>query len=312
LCDPPWVCFYGVDLPASTKIGPGFKIEHLNGIVVNPDVVIGKNCNIYNGVTIGKEKRGIREGCPTIADEVWIGANAVVVGRIQIGSDVLIAPGAYVNFDVPSHSIVLGNPAKIVAKENATEKYHNCMDCVKCNQSALSLKKIVVLQSPVYRKLKNTHVVKLLRSRHRKNFFEETETETAASAENTNVAQNKNYEKLREYYVSMLKMIDFIHFNSSVTEMVYNRYFHPKSSAVISITHRDIKDHRKRKNFDHDVLRITYLGPAKPFKGFQFLIGVLDDIWRETPGKFELHIYTNTNIEREYITHLRIFQLAQG
>lgn len=180
---------------------------------------------------------------------------------------------------------------------------HNCMDCVKCNQSALSLKKIVVLQSPVYRKLKNTRVVKLLRSRHRKNFFEETETETAASAENTNVAQNQNYEKLREYYVSMLKMIDFIHFNSSVTEMVYNRYFHPKNSAVISITHRDIKDHRKRKNFDHDVLRITYLGPAKPFKGFQFLIGVLDDIWRETPGKFELHIYTNTNVEREYITH---------
>ena len=180
---------------------------------------------------------------------------------------------------------------------------HNCMDCVKCNQSALSLKKIVVLQSPVYRKLKNTRVVKLLRSRHRKNFFEETETETAASAENTNVAQNQNYEKLREYYVSMLKMIDFIHFNSSVTEMIYNRYFHPKNSAVISITHRDIKDHRKRKNFDHDVLRITYLGPAKPFKGFQFLIGVLDDIWRETPGKFELHIYTNTNVEREYITH---------
>ena len=101
----------------------------------------------------------------------------------------------------------------------------------------------------------------------------------------------------------MLKIVDFIHFNSSVTEMVYNRYFHPKNSAVISITHRDIKDHRKRKNFDHDVLRITYLGPAKPFKGFQFLIGVLDDIWRETPGKFELHIYTNTNIEREYITH---------
>lgn len=180
---------------------------------------------------------------------------------------------------------------------------HNCMDCVKCNQSALSLKKIVVLQSPVYRKLKNTRVVKLLRSRHRKTFFEETETETAASAENTNVAQNQNYEKLREYYVSMLKMIDFIHFNSSVTEMVYNRYFHPKNSAVISITHRDIKDHRKRKNFDHDVLRVTYLGPAKPFKGFQFLIGVLDDIWRETPGKFELHIYTNTNVEREYITH---------
>ena len=74
---------------------------------------------------------------------------------------------------------------------------------------------------------------------------------------------------------------------------------------MISITHRDIKDHRKRKNFDHDVLRITYLGPAKPFKGFQFLIGVLDKLWQEDHGKFELHIYTNTNVEREYITHMQ-------
>ncbi len=178
---------------------------------------------------------------------------------------------------------------------------HGCMDCVGCNRSALSLKKITVLQSHIYRRLKNTSIIKLLRSRHRKNFFEETEIETAAGTENTNVAQN--YEKLREYYISMLKMVDFIHFNSSVTEMVYNRYFHPQNSAVISITHRDIKDHRKRKNFDHATLRITYLGPAKPFKGFQFLIGALDDLWKEVPGKFELHIYTNTNVEREYITH---------
>lgn len=178
---------------------------------------------------------------------------------------------------------------------------HGCVDCVGCNQSALSLKKITVLQSPIYRKLKNTNVVKLLRSRHRKNFFEEAETEIGTNEGNTNVAQN--YEKLRKYYISMLKMVDFIHFNSSVTERIYNRYFHPKNSAVISITHRDIKDHRKRKNFDYDALRITYLGPAKPFKGFQFLIGALDDLWREVPGKFELHIYTNTSVEREYITH---------
>lgn len=54
---------------------------------------------------------------------MWIGANAVVVGRVQIGSDVLIAPGVYVNFDVPSHSIVLGTLAKIIAKENVTKKY---------------------------------------------------------------------------------------------------------------------------------------------------------------------------------------------
>lgn len=178
---------------------------------------------------------------------------------------------------------------------------HDCLDCVKCNQTALGLKKIEILQSPIYRRLKNTKTVKMLRNCHRQKYFESSENK---QTENENCVRTaEEYRKLREYYISMLNMIDFIHFNSSVTEMVYNRYFHPKNSAVISITHRDIKDHRIKKNFDHDALRITYLGPAKPFKEFQFLIGVLDELWKETPGMFELHIYTNTNVEKEYITH---------
>lgn len=114
---------YGVNIPVSTKIGSGFKIEHIGGIVINPNVVIGENCNIYNGVTIGKEKRGKREGNPVIGDSVWIGANAVVVGKISIGDDVLIAPNSFVNFDVPAHSIVIGNPAKIIQRDNATAEY---------------------------------------------------------------------------------------------------------------------------------------------------------------------------------------------
>ena len=54
---------------------------------------------------------------------MWVGINAVVVGKIVIGDDVLIAPGAYVNCDVPSHSIVLGNPCRIIPRENATAGY---------------------------------------------------------------------------------------------------------------------------------------------------------------------------------------------
>ena len=56
---------------------------------------------------------------------MWIGPNAVIVGGIKIGNDVMIAPGAYVNFDVPDHSIVIGNPAVVHARENATEGYIN-------------------------------------------------------------------------------------------------------------------------------------------------------------------------------------------
>ena len=98
-------------------------IEHIGGITINPEVVIGNNCNIYNGVTIGVEKRGKREGTPIIGNRVWIGANSVVVGNVSIGDNVLIAPGAFVNFDVPENSIVLGNPGKIIRNIHATDKY---------------------------------------------------------------------------------------------------------------------------------------------------------------------------------------------
>lgn len=178
---------------------------------------------------------------------------------------------------------------------------NGCADCVKCNQSALELRKIVVLQSPIYRNLKDIKIVKILRRQHRQKFFEDSTSATDEIKDNRNKAQD--YKRLREYYISMLEMVDFIHFNSSVAETVYKWYFQPKNSAVISITHRDIKDHRKGKNFEHNTLRITYLGPAKPFKGFQFLIGVLDEIWTQAPNTFELHIYSETNVEREYITH---------
>lgn len=114
---------YNTDIPVQTKIGKGFLIEHIGGIVINPSVIIGSNCNIYNGVVIGTEKRGKRKGTPIIGNSVWIGANSVIVGHISIGDDVLIAPGSYINFNVPPHSIVIGNPAKIIKREKATESY---------------------------------------------------------------------------------------------------------------------------------------------------------------------------------------------
>lgn len=115
----------GIQIPTKVKIGRGFYIGHFGTIIINPDVVIGENVNIASGVTIGKTNRGDKMGVPRIGNSVWIGTNAVIVGGISIGDDVLIAPGAYVNFDVPSHSVVLGNPGVIHSKDNATEGYVN-------------------------------------------------------------------------------------------------------------------------------------------------------------------------------------------
>lgn len=114
-----------IQIPASTKIGNGFYIGHSGRIIINPKAVLGSNINIATGVTIGQENRGSRKGAPTIGDHCWIGTNAVIVGNIKIGTDVLIAPLSFVNFDVPDHSIVVGNPAKVIHRENATEGYIN-------------------------------------------------------------------------------------------------------------------------------------------------------------------------------------------
>lgn len=114
-----------IQISSAAKIGEGFYIGHTGRIIINPQAVLGKNINIATGVVIGRENRGEREGAPTIGDNCWIGANSVIVGKVNIGNDVFIAPLTFVNFDVPDHSIVIGNPAKISPKENATLGYIN-------------------------------------------------------------------------------------------------------------------------------------------------------------------------------------------
>jgi serine O-acetyltransferase len=116
---------YGYQIPYQTTIGGGLYISHFGGVVINSKVTIGRNCNLAHNVTIGQSNRGKTKGIPTIGDRVWVGTGSVVVGKISIGDNVLIAPNAYVNFDVPANSIVIGNPAKISSKENATEGYIN-------------------------------------------------------------------------------------------------------------------------------------------------------------------------------------------
>lgn len=112
-----------IQIPARTKIGEGFYIGHTGRVIINPEAVLGRNMNVSTGVVIGAENRGKRAGAPVFEGDCWIGANAVIVGNVHIGRDVMIAPLAFVNFDVPDHSIVVGNPAKIISRENATEGY---------------------------------------------------------------------------------------------------------------------------------------------------------------------------------------------
>lgn len=115
---------YGFEIPDNAQIGPGLYLGHFGGVVISPVAVLGSNVNVAHGVTIGMTSRGERRGAPTIGDRVWMGTNAVIVGKIRIGNDALISPGAFVNFDVPPRAVVLGNPGKIVSYKGS-EGYVN-------------------------------------------------------------------------------------------------------------------------------------------------------------------------------------------
>lgn len=98
-------------------------LGHPYNITVGSGVVIGDCCSLHKGCTIGSENRGKRCGAPVLGNRVYVGINATIIGNIKIGNDVMIAPNSFVNFDVPDHSVVLGNPGTIHHKENATEGY---------------------------------------------------------------------------------------------------------------------------------------------------------------------------------------------
>lgn len=118
---------YGFDISPTTRIGPGLYLGHFGGVVISPYAVLGSNINIAQGVTVGATSRGANKGAPTLEDRVWVGANAILVGRITVGREALIAPGAYVNFDVPPGAVVLGNPGQIVSQKGSAGYINNVL-----------------------------------------------------------------------------------------------------------------------------------------------------------------------------------------
>ena len=116
---------YGLEISPNAKIGTGLYLGHPYNITVSGMATLGNNVNLHKGCTIGAENRGNRKGAPKIGNCVYVGINSTIVGGIKIGDDVLIAPNSFVNFDVPPHSVVVGNPAKIYHKKDATYGYVN-------------------------------------------------------------------------------------------------------------------------------------------------------------------------------------------
>ena len=95
---------------------------HPVGIVIHPDVEIGKNCTIFQNVAIGRGKyiEHNQSDVPILGDNVTIYANSVITNGIRVGNNVTIGAGSIVLKDVPDNAIIAGNPARIIKQKDIT------------------------------------------------------------------------------------------------------------------------------------------------------------------------------------------------
>ena len=104
----------GIEIHPAVKIGKNFFIDHGMGIVIGETTVIGDNVSIYQGVTLGGTKWEKRKRHPSISDNVVIGAGAKVLGPITVGKNSKIGANSVVTRNVPSNTVVVGIPARVV------------------------------------------------------------------------------------------------------------------------------------------------------------------------------------------------------
>lgn len=108
----------GIEIHPGAKIGNSFFIDHGSGTVIGETTEIGNNVTIYQDVTLGGTSLEPEKRHPTIGNNVVIGAGAKVLGPVTIGDNVKIGANSVVTKDIPSDSIVVGVPGRIVEKSN--------------------------------------------------------------------------------------------------------------------------------------------------------------------------------------------------
>lgn len=106
---------YHFDISYQAQIGPGLVIAHYGYIIVMKNDVIGTNCTLRPGVVFGK-KLTEKTGGAVVGDNVDFGVGSVIVGDVNIGSNVIVGANAVITKDVPSDCVVAGVPARVIRK----------------------------------------------------------------------------------------------------------------------------------------------------------------------------------------------------
>lgn len=120
--------FTGVEIHPGATIGRGLLIDHGSGVVVGETTVIGDDCTIYQGVTLGGTGKDSGKRHPTLGNNVVVGSGAKVLGPFTVGDGVKIAANAVVLSAIPENCTAVGVPARVVRKNG--KKTVNDMDQV--------------------------------------------------------------------------------------------------------------------------------------------------------------------------------------
>jgi serine O-acetyltransferase len=108
----------GVEIHPGASIGRGFFIDHGSGVVIGETAEIGDDCVFFHGVTLGGTGHHLDKRHPTIGSGVLIGANATLLGPIEVGERAKIgAASVVINRDVPPNCTVVGAPGHIVKRD---------------------------------------------------------------------------------------------------------------------------------------------------------------------------------------------------
>ncbi|MCU5327693.1 glycosyltransferase [Bacillus wiedmannii] len=180
------------------------------------------------------------------------------------------------------------------SKGNICNDFDNGKSCIECNVNALSLPMVHVMQSYPYRYLKDSSIVKSLRKikkNQTKNNTVATRVEREIEEIDVNLATY--YIELRDYYLTIFKLIDYFHFNSSIAKEQFEKYL-DVNGKIVSISHQDISDYRqerKVKQRGNEVVRLGYLGPIDTYKGFYSLKNQLDSLKEKGYTNWHLGVY---------------------
>jgi len=104
----------GIEIHPGAQIGKGLFIDHGMGVVIGETTVIGDNCTLYQGVTLGGTGKDHGKRHPTLGNNVMVGSGAKVLGPFRVGDNARVAAGAVVLDEVPDNATAVGVPARIV------------------------------------------------------------------------------------------------------------------------------------------------------------------------------------------------------